>query len=228
MPAVWVMFEPPLAKLEVVIESPPEPPSVVVARSVKLFAPDSERAVVEDLRARAGVEGDREAADGAHTGQREDVRRAARIDDEGADRAVGGGRGARRRRSSRASSTCCRRRGQCRRSTSLAVGADSDAGRRRVERLEDGRAVVDRADLERDLAAVLRVGIGEGRRQRRRERVDELRSRRRDERRSRRCDVRRVVRDRSVGQRVVGGGIADRDCEVADRVARRRAWCSSG
>ena len=39
VPAAWVMLEPPLAKLEVVIESPPEPPSVVAARRVKLFAP---------------------------------------------------------------------------------------------------------------------------------------------------------------------------------------------
>src|SRR5664279_3076894 len=39
VPSVWVMFEPPSAKLEVVIEAPPEPASVVAARRVKLFAP---------------------------------------------------------------------------------------------------------------------------------------------------------------------------------------------
>ena len=37
--SVWLMFEPPLAKLDVVIEAPPEPVSVTAARSVKLCAP---------------------------------------------------------------------------------------------------------------------------------------------------------------------------------------------
>ena len=39
VPPVWLMFEPPSEKFDVVIEAPPEPASVVAARSVKLFAP---------------------------------------------------------------------------------------------------------------------------------------------------------------------------------------------
>ena len=39
VPSVWLMFQPPFEKFDVVIEAPPEPASVVVVRTVKLFAP---------------------------------------------------------------------------------------------------------------------------------------------------------------------------------------------